>query len=57
MLKSWSVIVIFDNVVPIPMAESENDTGLTTNFLIFSLYFKLKVCVAFDLICNSKFVI
>ena len=47
-------IVIVDNVVPIPIAESINDNGFMTNFLILSLYFKLKVWILFDFMCNLK---
>ena len=35
----------FDNVVPIPIPEDVNEIGLTTNFLIVSLYLKLKIGV------------
>ena len=46
------MIVIVDNVVPTPISVDPNETGLTTNFLIVSLYLKLKISVLFDFISN-----
>ena len=46
--------VIFDTVVPIPIAVSVNVMGFTTNFLIFSLYLKSKVWVLLDVTCSSN---
>ncbi len=46
------MIVIVDNVVPTPISVDPNETGLTTNFLIVSLYLRLKISVLSDFISN-----